>query len=127
MQQYIDTIPVPILLVDNNTGVVAGNMKACEMLGWTPNNIVDQLFGPVFDCAHARLPQGCGRTIHCSGCALRNSVLQTFETGETQICVPATLTVEHADHLSEVFLTITTIKADGVVILRLDQVKKATL
>lgn len=127
LQRFIDNIPIPILLVDNNTGIVATNAKACEMLGRQSETIIDQLFGPVFDCAYAGLSEGCGRTIHCSGCAIRNSVLTTFNTGEPQIAVPATLTLESPDRLSEVVLTITTVRSNGVVVMRLEQVKRPTV
>ena len=121
-QTYIDGIRIPILVVDNNTGVVGANSKACEYLGRKPERLLHQLIGPVFDCAHSRLPQGCGRTIHCSGCVIRNCILTTLNTGEPQISVPATLTSGNPDRLSEVVLTITTVKTAGVVVLRVEQV-----
>ncbi len=128
LQRYIDSIAIPILLVDNNTGIVATNTKACEMLGkGNRTAIIDQLIGPVFECAHARLPEGCGRTIHCSGCAIRKSVVNTFNTGEPQISVPATLTLEDPDRVSEIVLTITTVKSNGLVVMRLEQVKRRAL
>ncbi len=122
LQTYIDSIPIPILVVDNNTGVVGTNAKACEELSRKPERLLDQLIGPVFDCTHSRLPQGCGRAIHCSGCVIRNCILTTFNTGEPQISVPATLTSENPDRLSEVVLTITTVKTAGLVVLRLEQI-----
>jgi nitrogen-specific signal transduction histidine kinase len=127
LQSHIDSIPNPILVVDSNNGIVATNAKACEMLGRKSDAMINELFGPVFNCAHARLPEGCGRTIHCSGCAIRKSVVATFNTGEPQISVPATLTVESPDLPSEVVLTITTVKSNGLVVMRLEQVKRAAL
>jgi PAS domain-containing protein len=122
LQSYIDSIPLPVLVVDNNTGVIGANSKACEMLHMKPERLIDRAIGPVFDCTHARRPQGCGRNIHCSGCVIRNCVLTTFNTGEPQISVPATLTSESVDRLSEVVLTVTTVKTSDYVVLRLDQV-----
>jgi hypothetical protein len=124
LQRHIDSIPIPILLIDSNSRIMATNAKACEMLGRKPDAIIDELFGPVFDCAHAHLPQGCGRTIHCSGCAIRKSVVTTFNTGEPGISVPATLTVESPDRLSEIVITITTVKSNGLVVMRLEKVKR---
>lgn len=48
-------------------------------------------------------------------------VAATFSTGEPEIQIPATLTTESPDQLSEAVLTITTVKSDGVVLLRVEQ------
>lgn len=120
LQRHIDGIPVPILLIDRNNVVVTMNVKAGEMLGGKLAT-AKQLLGQVFDCVHWRRPQGCGRAVHCSGCAIRRSVAATFDTGEPQIRIPATLTTESPDRLSEAVLIITTVKSDGVVLLRVEQ------
>ena len=82
---------------------------------------VQPRFGLFFDCVHSRLPEGCGRTIHCSGCVIRKSVATTFNTGEAQISIPATLNVESPDQLSEAVFEITTVKRDGLVVVKIDQ------
>jgi hypothetical protein len=120
LERHIHSIPIPILLVDRNNVVVTMNTKAGEMLGGKLST-AKQLLGQVFDCAHYRRPEGCGRAIHCSGCAIRTSVAATFDTGKPQIQIPATLTTESPDKLSEAVLTITTVMSDGVVLLRVEQ------
>ena len=121
LQQYIGSIPIPIVLVDRNNCIVATNAQADKMLGRKPEVTVDRLFGMVFDCVHSRLPEGCGRTIHCSGCVIRNCVSATFNTGVPQVSVPATLNVECPDQRSQTVLTVTTVKSDGVVVMRIEQ------
>jgi len=125
LQRHIDSIPIPILLVDSNDAVVTMNAKACSMLGKKSDAAARQPYGQVFDCVHSRLPEGCGRTIHCSGCVIRRSVARTFDTGEPQMLVPATLSVESPDQLSDAVLTITTVKGKGVVLLRVEKAKGA--
>jgi hypothetical protein len=122
-QRYLDSIAVPVLAVDRYVVVKAVNQKACDVLGKDPREIVQHLGGNVFECAHARLPEGCGRTIHCSGCVIRKSVTRTFETGEPQINVPATLRRRGLDHPSPVVLFITTVKSEDVVMLRVDRIE----
>ena len=119
LERHIDNIPIPILLVDRNNVVLTMNAKADETLGGKLAT-AKQLLGQVFDCVHSRRAEGCGRSIHCSGCAIRRSVAATFDTGEPQILIPATLTTESPDQLSEAVLTITTVKSDGVVLLRIE-------
>jgi nitrogen-specific signal transduction histidine kinase len=125
LQRHIDSIPIPILLVDSNDAVVAMNAKAGSVLGKKLDATAKQPFGQVFDCIHSRLPEGCGRTIHCSGCQIRRSVAMTFETGEPQVLVPATLSLESPDQLSDAVLTITTVKRDELVLLRIEKAKDA--
>ncbi len=122
LEQFLDSIPVPVLAVDGNVIVKAVNAKGCEVLGKERIEIVQRLGGNVFECAHARLPEGCGRTIHCSGCAIRRSVIRTFETGEALSLVPATLSRGAGDDASAVALSITTVKAGSLVILRVDRI-----
>lgn len=123
-QSYLDSIPVPVLTVDRYIVVKTVNRKACDVLGKDPREIVQHLGGNVFECAHARLPEGCGRTIHCSGCVIRRSVARTFETGEPQVSVPATLRRGDPDHPSAVVLFITTVRSGEVVMLRVDRIKQ---
>ena len=122
-QQYLDSIPVPVMTVDRFVVVKAVNRKACDVLGKDPREIVQHLGGNVFECAHARLPEGCGGTIHCSGCVIRKSVTRTFETGEPRVSVPATLRRGDADHPSAVVLHITTVRSGDVVMLRVDRIE----
>jgi PAS domain-containing protein len=124
LQRHIDGIPIPILLVDAHNTTVAMNAKACEILGRTPESSAGAQFGLVFDCVHYRLPEGCGRTVHCSGCVIRKSVAATFDTGEPQVLVPATLSIDHPDQLSNARLTITTVRKDGVVLLRIENLQQ---
>ncbi len=119
--EYLDSLPVPVYVVDGN-GVVQGvNRKGCEALGKAPYDIIRRLGGDVFECAYARLPEGCGRTVHCSGCTIRRAVLRTFETGQPESRVPAVLNRGRAEDPTRVPLTITTVKAQGVVFLRVDE------
>jgi hypothetical protein len=99
------------------------NAKACEVLGGKPDSSSGAHFGLVFDCIHYRLSEGCGRSVHCSGCAIRKSVAATFDTGEPQVLVPATLSIDNPDQLSNVVLTITTVKRDGAVVRRIDNLQ----
>ncbi len=42
-------------------------------------------------CAHSRLPEGCGRTVHCRECAVRRTVQEVARTGRAREHVPAYL------------------------------------
>jgi PAS domain-containing protein len=123
LQEYLDSLFIPVLAVDSDIVVQMANTAACRALGKELGEIVQHRGGNVFECAHARLPEGCGKTIHCSGCVIRRAVTTTYETGEAKSRIPATLCRKDDDPASSVDLTITTVKAGNVVILRVDRMK----
>jgi len=120
LQRYLDSIPLPVVVVDRHVVVKAVNRAASESLCKEPREMVQHLAGNVFECSHARLPEGCGGTVHCSGCAIRRSVMRTYETGEPQAGVPAMLRRGGAGHPPDIALTITTVRSGDVVMLRVD-------
>lgn len=121
--EFLDSLKTPVFVLDGS-GVVKGvNRSGCEKLGKGPREIVQHLGGNVFECAYARLPEGCGRTVHCSGCTIRRAVTKTYETGQPQSFVPAVLNQGDAGEPARVSLTITTVKVDGFVFLRVDDMR----
>jgi len=78
VEEFLETLVGPVLLVGEDGGVVAGNQSA---LGFTrrPRGTT---IGLVVECVHAREPGGCGHTVHCSGCAIRSAVEHTRRTGQ---------------------------------------------
>ncbi len=122
--QYLDSLPVPVLAVDGNVVVKAVNARGCGVLGKERREIDQHLGGNVFECAYARLPEGCGRTIHCSGCTIRRSVMHTYKTGEPLVAVPAVLSRDDDDDVTAVALTVTTVRAGDLVFLRVDSMEE---
>lgn len=49
LQQYLDSLPLPVLVVNDDVMVQAANRKACELLGKGPDEIVQLLGGNVFE------------------------------------------------------------------------------
>jgi PAS domain-containing protein len=120
--EYLNSLAAPVYVVDAG-GVVQGvNRAGCEAAGKDPQEIVRRLGGDVFECAFARLPEGCGRTVHCSGCTIRRSVMGTHETGEPRSGVPAVLYHGDPDEPTPIHFLITTVKVQGVVLLRVDEI-----
>jgi hypothetical protein len=117
LQRYIDSLPIPLFVVDSNVIITAVNRAACKTLGKKSVEIVQRMGGEVFECQRARLPEGCGKTIHCSGCTIRKTVAQCFTTGEPQIKVPAYL---NPDGPKSSQLSITAIKVGASVLLRIE-------
>lgn len=116
VQQYIDSISCPIFVVDKEMRGLFGNTKAYEILGNPSEPLTGHLLGEVFECSYSRLVAGCGGTICCSGCTIRHTVNQTFQTGEAQSQVPATIKRNESD----ASLQITTLMVGEIVLLRID-------
>jgi len=91
LSEYLDAFTCPVVVVDQHGRTVAVNQPMGELLGRASEELLGLLGGEALECAHARKPGGCGRTVHCRTCAIRNSVTATFQTGEPCVRVPASI------------------------------------
>lgn len=122
LADFLDGLEAPVLLVDSDVVVKATNQVMRTMLGKDISQVQGYRGGDVFVCAYARLPEGCGRTVHCSGCAIRRSVMETFTTGKSLRNVPAHLDRQIDNHFQQLGLRISTEKAWNLVLLRIDYI-----
>ena len=99
---FFNDMAVPVVLVDGGGKVKCINDKTQALLGKDPGSVEGLPGGEVFQCVHARLPEGCGNTVHCSGCAIRRAVMETHATGRPLLRVPATLKQQSAHEELEV-------------------------
>lgn len=120
LQTYLESLPAPIFVIDGDGVVRSANSEGYKMLNKGPRQVEKKLSGLVFECAYARLPEGCGRTVHCSGCAIRRSIYHTIETGESLIDVPATLRFARDGEPQDIAIRISTERMGDVVLLRVD-------
>ena len=88
---FLDSLKLPIVVVNRGGTIVTGNDQARTVLQKGLPEIEGYKGGEVFECAYARLPDGCGNTMHCSGCTIRRTVMETHGTGRSFLRVPATL------------------------------------
>lgn len=116
LQCYIDSFAIPIFVLGSDMRVRGVNRRAREVLGKEPTEIMEQLAGNVFECEYARHPEGCGGTIHCSGCTIRKTVTDCFQTGEPHNRVPAYLNQDSRS----IKLSITTLKVSDLVVLQIE-------
>ena len=125
---FLETIEAPVVVVDQDVVVKAANKKAREILGKEPSRIEGFRGGEVFECIYSTLPGGCGRTIHCNGCAIRRAVAETHASGKALVRIPAYLTCRKGEGSKKsVRFLISTEKVCELVFLRIDEVgKRAT-
>ena len=78
--EYLDGIPHPVMVVEGEGRLVAANRQAGALLGRAPEAMIGLLGGEAMACVHSRLPGGCGKTVHCRECTIRNSVGKVAKT-----------------------------------------------
>jgi hypothetical protein len=120
MQEFLDSLQAPVIVVDDNVRVLTANAIAQKLVSKSMKAIGGRLAGEVFECTHAHQPGGCGHTIHCQSCMIRISVTKTFQTGDPCIRVPACQDLDTFEGPRKVRYLITTEKVSGAVLLRID-------
>jgi hypothetical protein len=119
---FLDGLDAPVLVVSSDVIVDYANKHTQDFLQKEMTYIEGFRGGDVFECAYAKLPEGCGKTIHCVACTIRNTITDTFKTGNSHLLTPAYLTQGKPDDTQEIKLLISTEKLADVVLLRIDTV-----
>ncbi len=92
--EYLDDLPAPVMVVDVEGRIVAANARMAAELGRDAREVRGLLGGEAMACAHARLPEGCGSTVHCRECTIRRTVSEVAATGRAVDRVRAYLRTE---------------------------------
>jgi len=123
LEEFLNSLKLPVLVVNGTGVIVTGNDYARKLLRKGPVEIEGYRGGEVFECAYARLPEGCGNTMHCSGCTIRRTVMETHGTGKSFLRVPATLNTGAPQKPAGIELLISTEKIAELVLLRIDEME----
>lgn len=123
LQVFLDSLGVPIVVVNPDGTIVTGNNQARTLLRKGSEEIEGYKGGEVFECEYARLPEGCGKTTHCSGCTIRRTVMETYGTGKSFLRVPARLDRGTSGDPEKMNLLISTEKLADLVLLRIDKIE----
>ncbi len=94
--EYLDGLAEPVILTDGEGRVIAMNGKLADLIGAERSDrkaCLGITAGEAFACVHSRLPEGCGRTVHCRECAVRRTVETVARTGKPIASIPAYLEV----------------------------------
>ncbi len=121
MREFLECLPQPVIVIDPDTKVAQANKAARDMLGEDAPRLRGKRPGQLFECRNAVLQGGCGKTVHCGGCALRTTVEETLRTGRSRRSVPAYVNAKDR----QVVLNISTERLGKVVLLRVDEIKEA--
>jgi len=121
---FLDRLPVPVLVIEDAARVFTANAAARFLLGKELPAIEGRRGGDVIECVHAGRPGGCGEQVHCKSCTIRNTVLQTFQTGESFMRVKAYPDIQVGHAVKTFTVEITTEKVGDVVLLQVDEFRE---
>ena len=126
LRDYLNHFDVPVFIVDKENHVLASNNRASDTFMADIPGEDHVLCGIVFECDNAHLPEGCGKTVHCSGCTVRLCIAKTIETGEVFSKVPAYLDCKRSD-TNKIHFLISTERFGNAVLLRVEDVSPLEL
>ena len=119
LNRYLDSLKIPVIALDGNGQFIGINRAAIDASDKAADRQLIDWPEKIYECAHARLPLGCKTAIHCSGCAIRFAVTDTYNTGIGTKELPAHLNHCSTDLEETVELLISTDRIDNIVFLRL--------
>lgn len=122
LREYLDTLDVPVVVVDDDVRVITANEQAQLLFGKKLPVIEGSYGGEMAECAYARLPGGCGKTVHCRSCAIRNTVTDTYRTSKNHVRVPAYEDRPAGETQKKIRFLISTEKVGEFVLLKIDNV-----
>ena len=123
LRDYLNKFDFPVLLVDSNVDVKMANDEAKDFIGKDLSEIEGYKGGDAIECEHARLPGGCGNTIHCTTCTIRNVVTDTSRSGENFKNIPAYQNIYSSNGVVKKHLKISTENFSDLVLLKIDPVE----
>ena len=119
VKEYIEGFGFPIFLVNSNVELEQANEGACAFAGKEFSEIEGRLGGNVIECVYSKHPGGCGKTVHCEACTIRNSVTRTYRTGEPVVDAVSYQEVLTDDGPRKIPLRISTVKNANSVLLKI--------
>lgn len=122
LRTFLDRFSKPVFLMNHEGRIVTANSMGFSLLRKKPEEVDGELGGDAFDCNYASLPGGCGNTIHCRTCTIRNTVMDTLKSGMSNIRIPAYPDLHHITGENRIRFLITTEKIGEAVFLRIDDV-----
>ncbi len=104
----LDAMPHPVFLVDEDVTIVALNSASRKMIGKKPELIIKRRAGEILHCIHAKeTVEGCGKSVSCADCIVRNSVKKAFSKHIT-IREKAKMEIVYKNRVNDAYLSFIT-------------------
>lgn len=123
--EILDFVQEPVFLIDSEGVVKAANESGRGLVGKEIEHIADKLGGDVFECSYANEEGGCGKSIHCRTCAIRNIVMDTLSSDRGHLKVPAFQNIMTDKGPQIMKFSVSTEKVGESILLRIDQISES--
>lgn len=100
--------------------VVTANKKACELFDKNLAQIEGHRGGQVFDCIHSFTEKGCGLDPNCEDCKIKNAVVDTFLSGESQENIQTILDIKSHNIITPYVVKVSTKKVGDFALITID-------
>lgn len=120
----LESIDAPVLLMQGNPRqVTTANRKALELFGKELHEVENHRGGEVFDCVHSFTEAGCGKDVNCENCKIKNAIIDTFITANSQDGVSTQLSIKKPTGTRTFVLQVSTEKVGDLALVRIDRYK----
>ncbi|SHO43474.1 hypothetical protein SAMN02745220_00387 [Desulfopila aestuarii DSM 18488] len=109
--EYLETFDVPVVILDSQCRVAAANQAGLRMMEKPIERVIGMLGGEALECRYSKLAGGCGRTVHCETCTIRNLISEIMEHQIPQY--NRSITIDTEKGMSN--FTVSTVFYDGLV------------
>jgi hypothetical protein len=120
MRDYLDEFAGPVFLVDATNKIISANSEGLALIHKASDEIEEKLAGDIFECPHTSQAEGCGNTIHCKSCTIKNAIVETSQTGKAMLRIPAYQDLHSFSKNKKTQFFISTEKVEDAVLLRID-------
>jgi len=80
LRAVFDVLPSLVFVVDQDVRIQEYNAAASDLLMAERKTVLKQRAGEILHCIHSsEVREGCGRSLFCKGCIIRNSVTEAFQ------------------------------------------------
>ncbi len=105
----LENVPIIMLLVDRERRVRKANVAASRFANRPQEDMLGRRGGEAIRCLHSLdVPEGCGFGPSCGTCAVRRTILDTFESGANRQGVEARVSFDHRGRREELIFLIST-------------------
>jgi PAS domain-containing protein len=122
LRQFLNRLAGPVLAVTDEGRVVGANTGLAGMVQADVRSVEGKLGGEVMSCIYAELPGGCGHTVHCNGCTIRQSFEHTRKSGQPLRDVSAFAWVRQPEGPVRKAFLVSTERLGELVLVRLEAV-----
>jgi len=107
LREIFDALPSMIFVVDQEVRIQEYNAAAEELMRSCRDSILQHRAGEILHCIHSEeTPKGCGASVKCSDCVIRNSVFQALR-GKRVVRRRTRMEIIQDDHKVEIYALVT--------------------